>query len=137
MDIRVINVYDNNVQVERKLREGNGESFYIQSDEIKLLFDAGWKGKHLVNNMKILGISPNYIQKIFFSHGHMDHTHGLKELLKSRETDKILEILGHPAILESKSFKMKALRIFEFRYPSRWAGFPKIHPNSRIHSNIS
>ncbi len=124
----MINVYNNKAQPERGLHEGHGESFYIQSDEIKLLFDTGWKGKHLVNNMKILGISPSDIQKIIFSHGHMDHTHGLKELLKSRESDKILEIFGHPAILESKSAKMKVLKFFEFRYPSRWVSFPKIPP---------
>ncbi|MFP4159643.1 MAG: MBL fold metallo-hydrolase [Desulfobacterales bacterium] len=47
-----------------------------------ILFDTGARGQLLLDNMKLLGISPQSIDEIFISHDHWDHTGGLSEILE-------------------------------------------------------
>ena len=126
MKVRVLNLYENHVIPDKGLQSGHGESFLIQSDELSLLFDVGWKGKRLINNLKILGINPDLIKKIVFSHGHMDHTHSLLTFLKARTSERRIEIIAHPSIKKPKTAKRKFLKFFTVRMPSKFVGFPKI-----------
>ncbi len=64
----------------------------------KTLFDTG-QGKAVLHNASILGINLQDIDKIVLSHGHYDHTGGLKEVLK--ETGEV-EVIAHPDILADK-----------------------------------
>ncbi len=71
-----------------------------------MLFDTGWKGRKLTNNMKVLGVNADRITLLVLSHGHRDHTGGLKALLKGRTKSEPLEIIAHPDALEPKSAKL-------------------------------
>lgn len=104
METRIINVYNNDALPHKDLKSAWGESFHITAGDSQILFDVGWKGDILKHNMKKLGIKPDEIDTLVFSHAHMDHTGGLPTFLKSRDVSTPLTILGHPAVKGPKGF---------------------------------
>lgn len=75
-------VYDNTIyKKDIGLKSDWGFSCLIESDNDTILFDTGDKGNILLENMKILNISPKDIKKIVISHEHYDHKGGLKTLV--------------------------------------------------------
>ena len=75
-------VYDNEVYKKGiGLKSDWGFSCLIESSDDTILFDTGASGKILLNNMKILDISPVDIKKVVISHEHGDHKGGLRTLL--------------------------------------------------------
>lgn len=75
-----------------------GLSILIEVDDWRILLDTG-PGISTVHNAQILGIDFSTIDRIVLSHGHYDHTGGLRYIL--RGTDG-LDIISHPAVWESK-----------------------------------
>ncbi|MBT4266834.1 MAG: MBL fold metallo-hydrolase [Deltaproteobacteria bacterium] len=59
-----------------------------------VLLDAAWNGVGLANNMKRLGISPEAIETIVLSHGHIDHCGGLSWLLD--QISHSVSVVAHP-----------------------------------------
>jgi 7,8-dihydropterin-6-yl-methyl-4-(beta-D-ribofuranosyl)aminobenzene 5'-phosphate synthase len=78
-----------------------GLSILIQVDSTTVLFDTGGSFA-AVRNADKLGVELSAIDKVVLSHGHSDHTGGLREVLR-RTGHK--EIIGHPAIWELKYTK--------------------------------
>jgi len=75
-------VYDNDVYKKNiGLKSDWGFSCLIESENDTILFDTGGKGNILLENMKILDISPKDIKNIIISHEHYDHKGGLKTLV--------------------------------------------------------
>lgn len=108
----------------------SGNSFFIQSENTKILIDAGVSCKKIETALQTgfnLGLKD--IDAIFVTHEHLDHSKGLN-LISSKynlpvyasrgtwnalkeKTDKILE--SNKKIFElDKSFDFKDLRIFPF-----------------------
>jgi 7,8-dihydropterin-6-yl-methyl-4-(beta-D-ribofuranosyl)aminobenzene 5'-phosphate synthase len=89
-----------------------GQSLFVEADGLKILFDTGPSG-HVVDNAKILGIDLSTVDKIVLSHGHYDHTGGLKYVLTLiRDSGKMpegIEIIAHPDIFQEKHFYLKGL----------------------------
>jgi 7,8-dihydropterin-6-yl-methyl-4-(beta-D-ribofuranosyl)aminobenzene 5'-phosphate synthase len=112
MDVKITNVYNNEVLPEKGLKSGHGECFHFAMGGKQVLLDAGWKGKKLMHNMKKLGIDTDDIEKLVLSHGHVDHTGGLKSFLEARKAQEPLQIIAHPSAMEPKSMK-----IFVFHIP--------------------
>ena len=75
-----------------------GLSILIEMDECKVLFDTGQKIS-AVYNAAILGVDLSDIDKIVLSHGHFDHTGGLKSVLE--QTGEI-EVIAHPDVFSEK-----------------------------------
>ena len=87
--MKVIIVYDN-TSFRKDLQANWGFSALIEIENIpKILFDAGGSGEILLNNMKKLNIDPNFIEEIFISHAHFDHTGGLSAFLSENNQVKI------------------------------------------------
>jgi len=59
-----------------------GNTTYIETEQTKILIDAGNTCKYLMNKFLELEINPNEINAIFITHTHVDHIGGLKTLLK-------------------------------------------------------
>jgi 7,8-dihydropterin-6-yl-methyl-4-(beta-D-ribofuranosyl)aminobenzene 5'-phosphate synthase len=105
MDVKITNIYNNEVLPGKGLRSGHGESFHIAMGDKQAFLDTGWKGKKLMHNMKKLGVNADDIDKLVLSHGHMDHTGGLKSFLKARRNQEPVQIVAHPSAMEPKSAK--------------------------------
>jgi 7,8-dihydropterin-6-yl-methyl-4-(beta-D-ribofuranosyl)aminobenzene 5'-phosphate synthase len=105
MDVKITNIYNNEVLPGKGLKSGHGECFHIAMGEKQALLDTGLSGRKLMHNVKRLGVNVDDIDKLVFSHGHMDHTGGLKSFLKSRTAQKPVQIVAHPSAMEPKSVK--------------------------------
>ena len=75
-----------------------GLSILVEVEGLKILFDTGFSVS-AAHNARILGIDLSLVDKIVLSHGHNDHTGGLREILG--ETGKV-EIIAHPDIWDTK-----------------------------------
>jgi 7,8-dihydropterin-6-yl-methyl-4-(beta-D-ribofuranosyl)aminobenzene 5'-phosphate synthase len=78
--VRLTVVYDNNPGVPGLTAEW-GFACLIQGASQPILFDTGGDGTVLLANMESLGVDPGDIDLVVLSHGHLDHTGGLKALL--------------------------------------------------------
>jgi len=76
-----------------------GLSFLIETGKETILFDTA-KTTSVTHNSPGLGIDLSRIGKIVLSHGHYDHTGGLRQLL--RRMRKEVEIIAHPDIWSNK-----------------------------------
>ena len=118
VEVKVLNVYNNEALPGQDFRNGHGESFLITAGSREILLDTGWKGNILMQNICALGIDVNAIDKIVLSHGHRDHTGGLPSLLEARTETTPLPVIAHPDALEPKWVK----RLI-FHFPM---GLPKL-----------
>ncbi|VBB07720.1 metallo-beta-lactamase [Lucifera butyrica] len=77
----------------------HGFSLLIELDTAKILLDTG-QSDAVVKNLSLLGIHPNQLDAIVLSHGHYDHTGGLRYLLQHRS--KPIPVYGHPDIFQNR-----------------------------------
>jgi 7,8-dihydropterin-6-yl-methyl-4-(beta-D-ribofuranosyl)aminobenzene 5'-phosphate synthase len=85
-----------------------GLSILVETGDANILLDAG-QTTSVTHNAKALGIDLRKVDKIVLSHGHTDHTGGLKNVLKTM--GKKVEIVAHPDVVEAKySGKQEANR---------------------------
>jgi 7,8-dihydropterin-6-yl-methyl-4-(beta-D-ribofuranosyl)aminobenzene 5'-phosphate synthase len=82
-----------------------GLSILVETDKTKVLLDTG-KGYSSVYNADTLGVELRNIDKIVLSHGHFDHTGGLREIL--RRMRKKVEVIAHPDIWQLKYSRRKS-----------------------------
>lgn len=68
---------DNNTFIDNYLYGEPALSFYIENEDDKILFDLGYSDV-FVKNAALKNINLKNINKIVFSHGHDDHTRGIK-----------------------------------------------------------
>lgn len=96
-DLRITVLADNTVRGANLLGE-HGLAFWIEADGRRILFDTG-QGRVLRHNAGHLDISLDTAEIVVISHGHFDHTGGLKTVLGS---NRQIAVCLHPAALESK-----------------------------------
>lgn len=100
MKLRVL--VDNNTYIDRYYLGEPAVSYYIECDGIRLLFDAGYSDVFL-KNAEALGIDLGLVTHLVFSHGHNDHTRGLK-FMKERLELSGMEVIAHPSCFDEKVF---------------------------------
>ncbi len=76
-----------------------GLCILVETDKTKVLLDTG-KGYSSVYNADSLGVELGKVDKIVLSHGHFDHTGGLRDVL--RRMRKKAEIIAHPDVWQLK-----------------------------------
>jgi 7,8-dihydropterin-6-yl-methyl-4-(beta-D-ribofuranosyl)aminobenzene 5'-phosphate synthase len=76
-----------------------GLSILVETDDVNILFDTG-TSISASYNADVLGIDLSRIDKIVLSHGHYDHTGGLRQILG--KIGKEIEIIAHPDIWAAK-----------------------------------
>lgn len=82
--IKITTLIENSVKEKSLLHSEHGLSFYIQADDINILFDTGQSGS-FVENADKLNVDLKKIDYVVLSHGHYDHTGGFKRLVKEKE----------------------------------------------------
>ena len=70
------------------LQAEHGLSIYIESDNHKILFDTG-QSDLFVRNAVTMGIDLKQIDALVLSHGHYDHTGGLRTFLQINKKAKV------------------------------------------------
>lgn len=110
MEIKITNIYSNEGSKTNNLIGDHGQSFLITTDKETILMDTGTSSDILLHNMDQLGILPTEISKIFFSHGHYDHSRALPGLLDNIKVNESIPVFGHPNILEKKVGKMAFIK---------------------------
>lgn len=64
----------------------HGVSFLLEgakgSDVMRILVDVGQNSQALLNNMKLMNISPAIIDAVVLTHCHYDHTQGVAKMLR-------------------------------------------------------
>ena len=113
MALRITTLSENTAGMGDYLAEW-GLSQLIEADNIKVLLDTG-TSISAVHNAETLKIDLSEIDKIVLSHGHYDHTGGLRELL--RRMKKEVEIIAHPDVWQAKYHRRK-------NDPERYIGIP-------------
>ena len=98
MGLRTTTLSENTAGMDGFLGEW-GLSILVESDEAKVLFDTG-QSVSAIHNAKLLGIDLSQVDKIVLSHGHFDHTGGLKHVLG--EIGREIEVIAHPDIWQAK-----------------------------------
>lgn len=84
---------DNNTYIDNYYFGEPGLSFYIEDGDTKLLFDTGYSNIFM-ENAKKMNVNLDDIDYLCISHGHNDHTGGLK-LLKDKDLSNITLICHH------------------------------------------
>jgi 7,8-dihydropterin-6-yl-methyl-4-(beta-D-ribofuranosyl)aminobenzene 5'-phosphate synthase len=80
-----------------------GLSILVEVDRLKILMDTGLSFS-AVHNAQLMGIDLSTIDCIVLSHGHADHTGGLRDVLKL--TGEV-EVIAHPDIWTAKHVQRK------------------------------
>ncbi len=90
---------DNNTFIDLYLLGEPAASYYIEDEGEKILLDTGYSDVYL-RNAKELGISLEELDAVVISHGHDDHTRGLKWFPR---TDGSCRLIAHPDAFDPKA----------------------------------
>lgn len=83
-DVRIVTLIENTTTREDLLHE-HGLSLYIETENSRILFDAGQTGAFAENAEK-LGIDLSKVDFAVLSHGHYDHGGGMQRFLEINKT---------------------------------------------------
>ncbi len=98
MKIQITTLSENTAGLGNFLGEW-GLSILVETEGLSLLLDCG-QSISAVHNADILGIDLSKIDKVILSHGHYDHTGGLRPVLHRMR--KRIDIIAHPDIWAAK-----------------------------------
>ena len=101
-DLRITVLAENTARGIDLLGE-HGLAFWIEAGGRRILFDTG-QGKVLHHNARCLEVPLDTAEMVAISHGHFDHTGGLKDVLG---TAGQIDLYMHPAALEKKYYREK------------------------------
>ena len=128
----------------------SGNSFLVQSDETKILVDAGVSCKKIVEALASLNVAIEDIDGIFVTHEHTDHTQSIGTISKKYGTHIYANKKTWQAMPEqikkiqkenmyyfsnNESFKFKDLTVVPFNIPHDAAnpcGFSVFKDNTKI-----
>ena len=79
----------------------HGLSFLIEKDGESYLFDTG-QGETIIHNARKLGLDLFKVDNIILSHGHYDHSGGIKSLLDEGGTSFVPDIHTHRDFFKPK-----------------------------------
>ena len=65
----------------------SGNCFYLETDQKRLLVDAGLSGKKITSLLGEIGRKPEDLDAILVTHEHKDHIHGVGVLARKYNLD--------------------------------------------------
>ncbi len=91
---------DNNTYIDEYYCGEPAVSYYIEDGDTKVLLDVGYSDL-FIKNAEAFGIGIDQVDKIVISHGHDDHTRGLKSFFE-RDYGHDVSIVAHPDAFKEK-----------------------------------
>ena len=113
MKVRIITMSENTAGSPGVLAE-YGLSTLIETDSTSVLLDTG-QSTSVVHNAGTLGVDLRKVDKVVLSHGHFDHTGGLREVLGRMR--KKVDVVAHPDVWTLKYDRHEGR-------PPRYIGIP-------------
>lgn len=98
MKLRVL--VDNNTNIDQYYFGEPAVSYYIEDEDSRILLDVGYSDIFLRNSVS-LGVDLDSVDAIVISHGHDDHTRGLKYFFE-KYNNKDISIIAHPDAFKFK-----------------------------------
>jgi 7,8-dihydropterin-6-yl-methyl-4-(beta-D-ribofuranosyl)aminobenzene 5'-phosphate synthase len=94
---------DNYARYSQTLCAEHGASYYIEDGPVRVLLDTGASGLFL-ENAKKLGLDLSSIRYLVLSHGHWDHTNGLRYFMDEFGPDvcRRITLIAHPDLFAPK-----------------------------------
>ncbi len=89
---------DNNTFIDMYYLAEPGVCYYIEDDNEKILFDTGYSSV-IIENARKMNINLNKVNKLVISHGHDDHTGGLRYFFEEKRN---IELIAHPECFDHK-----------------------------------
>ncbi len=89
---------DNNTIIDRYFLGEPAVSYYLEEGGTRILFDTGYSDVYL-KNAEALGCPIRQLDAVVLSHGHNDHTGGLRFF---PDLDRKIPLIAHPAIFDPK-----------------------------------
>lgn len=159
MTLTITTLIENSPGEHKGLATEHGLSFHVAAGDTRLLFDTGQSGAILDNAAK-LGIDLSNLDHVVLSHGHYDHSGGLRRLArvfpgfsltlgrgffdeKYGERGPAREFLGNdfdPAFLRSAGIPWSHLDepVRELAPGVRvLTGFPRVHPEETVNPRFT
>jgi len=159
MSLTVTTLIENSPGEHKGLATEHGLSFHVAAGDTRLLFDTGQSGAILDNAAK-LGIDLSNLDHVVLSHGHYDHSGGLRRLARERPGFRLTvgrgffdakygdrgnarEFLGNdfdPAFLEAERVPWSPLDepVRELAPGVRvLTGFDRVHPEETVHPRFT
>lgn len=102
--MKITTIIENRLGRNKGLENEHGLCYFIEFDNMKILFDTGQSEKALYN-FKKLGFNIKDIDYIVLSHAHYDHTGGLKYFINDNFNGKI--IVGNNFFKRSNKWHIK------------------------------
>ena len=87
--MKITTIIENNLGENKELESEHGLCYFVEVDNLKILFDTGQSSKALCN-FKKLGFNTKELDYILLSHGHYDHAGGLSYFLNDGFNGKII-----------------------------------------------
>lgn len=91
---------DNNTYIDKYYYGEPAVSYYIEDEDARILLDVGYSNLFIKNSIA-LGVDLQNIDSIIISHGHDDHTKGLKYYFEENYENR-LSIIAHPDAFKEK-----------------------------------
>jgi len=100
MSIRITTLTENTASWVHLLAEW-GLSMLVETEDCRILSDTGTSFV-TAHNANTMGVDLTQVDRVFFSHGHFDHTGGLLHVLRLMK--KQVEVIAHPDIWAEKYY---------------------------------
>lgn len=100
--LRITTLVDNTAFPGTGFWAEHGLSFLIEADGEKILFDTGQSTGVIARNLHVLGEDLHDLKYVVLSHGHYDHTGGLRDIIKRT---KGARLFAHPNVFLDKYVK--------------------------------